>query len=103
MTAHVVFEAIDPKYPATMSKPVLTGVLRRKLGYDGVIMSDDLGMKAVAEHFTLQEIIIRGANAGVDLFLIADDAPKQHEAIDILIHAVERGEVSRETIEAANR
>ena len=61
MTAHVIFEAIDGKYPATMSRAVLTGILREKLGFGGVIMSDDLGMKAVAEHFSLEEIIVRHA------------------------------------------
>jgi beta-N-acetylhexosaminidase len=103
MTAHVIFEAIDAKYPATMSRTVLQGVLRERLGFEGVIVSDDLGMKAVAAHYSLEEVIVRGAGAGVDLFLMADDAALANRAIDLLLRAVERGDVDREVIEAANR
>lgn len=103
MTAHVIFEAIDPEYPATMSKPVLDGILRQRLGFHGVVVSDDLGMKAVAAHYSLEDVVIRGANAGVDFFCAAHDPAEQNRAIDLLTKAVERGDVSRETIEAANR
>jgi beta-N-acetylhexosaminidase len=103
MTAHVIFEAIDPEYPATMSKPVLTGLLRDRLGFEGVIVSDDLGMKAVAAHYSLEDVVIRGANAGIDFFCAAHDPSEQNRAINLLTKAVERGDVSRETIEAANR
>lgn len=102
MTAHVIFEAIDPKFPATMSRPVLRGLLRDRLGFKGVIVSDDLGMKAVAEHYSLEEALVRGANAGVDLFCIGHEPAVQKRAIDRLTLAVERGEVSLDTIEAAN-
>jgi beta-N-acetylhexosaminidase len=103
MSAHVIFEAIDPTYPATMSRPVLNGLLREKLGFvDGVILSDDLGMKAVAAHFPLEHVLIRGANAGIDQFLMADDANDRNRAIDMLTKAVQRGDVPAETIDAAN-
>jgi beta-N-acetylhexosaminidase len=103
MTAHVIFGAIDAKYPATMSRAVLHGVLRERLGFDGVIVSDDLGMKAVAAHYSPEEVIVRGAGAGVDLFLMADDAVAANRAIDLLLRAVERGDIDREVIQAANR
>src|SRR5206468_6453862 len=90
MTAQVIFEAIDPARPATMSRAVLD-ILRSHLGFDGVIVSDDLEMDAIAKHFSLEEVIIHGANAGIDLFMFAHSAAKQNEAINILIHAVERG------------
>jgi beta-N-acetylhexosaminidase len=66
MTAHVVFDAIDPHVPATMSRPALHGVLRERLGFQGVIISDDLEMKAIAGRFELEEVIVRGVNAGID-------------------------------------
>jgi beta-N-acetylhexosaminidase len=103
MTAHVIFEAIDAKYPATMSRAVVQGVLRERMGFEGVIVSDDLGMKAVAAHYSLEEIVVRGASAGVDLFLMADDATLANRAIDLLVRAVERRDVDRALVEAANR
>jgi beta-N-acetylhexosaminidase len=103
MSGHVIFEAIDRDYPATMSRPVLAGLLRQRLGFEGVILSDDLGMKAVAAHYPLEEVLIRGANAGIDQFLMADDANDRHRAIDLLTRAVRRGDVPSETIGAANR
>src|SRR5690606_31170698 len=48
MTAHVIFEPLDPKYPATMSKRVLDGILRQELNYEGLIITDDIEMKAIA-------------------------------------------------------
>jgi beta-N-acetylhexosaminidase len=103
MTAHVIFEAIDPVYPATMSAPVLTGILRNQLNYDGVIISDDLEMKAIANHYSLEEVIIHGVNAGIDLFAICYTPSVQHEAIDLLIKAVERGDVARATLDRSAR
>jgi beta-N-acetylhexosaminidase len=103
MTAHVVFEAIDPDSPATMSRAVLTGLLRERLGFEGVIVSDDLEMKAIANHYKLEEVIVRSANAGVDLFSICYTPATQNEAIDVLVRAVERGDVARETIDTAGR
>lgn len=103
MTAHVVFEAIDPGVPATMSRAVLTGLLRERLGFQGVIISDDLEMKAIANHFALRDVITRGIHAGVDLFLICHTPELQNTAIDIVIDGVERGDISREQIDSAGR
>ena len=101
MTAHVIFEAIDPAYPATMSRPVLTGLLRERLGFQGVIVSDDLEMKAIANHYPLEEVVVRGVNAGVDLFNICQTTSLPETAIEALVKAVERGDVARETLDAA--
>lgn len=98
MTAHVIFEALDPHYPATMSRPALDGILRDRLGYQGVVISDDLEMSAIADHFGLEDAVIRGVNAGVDLFLVCHSHEKQHQAIDALIRGVERGQVKRERL-----
>jgi len=103
MTAHVIYTPIDDHYPATMSIDVMTGILRNKFGFDGLIHSDDMQMKAIADHYGIEEAVIRGANAGVDVFWICHQGPLQHEAIDHLIRAAERGDVSRERISQANR
>jgi len=103
MTAHVVFEAIDPAVPATMSREVLEGILRIELGFAGVLVSDDLEMKAIADHYGISEAVSRGAVAGVDLFLVCHQAKLQFEAIESLIRAVESGAVPRARIDEANR
>jgi beta-N-acetylhexosaminidase len=103
MTSHIVFKQIDATVPATMSEPVLQGTLRRRLGFAGLIVSDDLEMKAIANNYGMEQVVIRGAQAGIDLFFICHDLSLQHRAIDILIKAVETGEVPRERIEDANR
>jgi len=103
MTAHVVYEAIDHQYPATMSRAVLHDLLRGRLGFDGTIISDDLEMKAIADHFGFDEAITQSANAGVDLLMVCHVARKQEEAIEALIRAVEHGKVKSERIAEANR
>ena len=103
MTAHVVFDAIDPKYPATMSRAILHGVLREQLGFNGAILSDDIEMKAIANYFGLEEAVIQSANAGVDLFMVCHVEQTQEQALEILIRAVEHGQVKPERIEEANR
>jgi beta-N-acetylhexosaminidase len=104
MTAHVVFEPLDENYPATMSKPVLDGLLRKRLGFEGVIVSDALEMKAIAAHFPVEQVVTRGVDAGIDVFAACEESDLRDRAIDALIHAVERGEVSRDRLaESARR
>jgi beta-N-acetylhexosaminidase len=103
MTAHVVFEPLDPVYPATMSHAVLHGLLREKMRYDGLVVTDDLEMRAIADHYSIEEAVVRGLNAGVDQFLCCHTAELAQRAIEAVVHAVERGTVSRETLAFANR
>lgn len=103
MTAHVIFEPLDARFPATMSRPPLDGILRDRFHFDGVVISDDLEMKAIADHYGIDEAVVRGTNAGVDLFLVCHTDALQHRAIDALIAAVERGDVPRARIDEANR
>ncbi|MCB9620700.1 MAG: beta-N-acetylhexosaminidase [Sandaracinus sp.] len=73
MTAHVLFEALDPEVPATLSKAVVTDLLRGRLGYPGVVISDDLEMKAVADRYGVSESAVRAIEAGCDLLLVCSD------------------------------
>jgi beta-N-acetylhexosaminidase len=100
MAAHIVFEALDAQYPASMSGPVLA-LLRQRLGYDGVIVTDDLEMKAVADHFAIEEVAERGLAAGIDVFLVCHTAELAHRAIDAIVRAVQSGRVSEETLKHA--
>jgi beta-N-acetylhexosaminidase len=103
MTAHVVFEALDAARPATMSRDVLEGLLRQSMGYTGLIFSDDTEMKAIADQYSYPEAAVLAANAGVDSILVCHTAEVAHQMIDSLLHAVNRGEVSRERVAEANR
>jgi beta-N-acetylhexosaminidase len=93
MTAHVVFEALDPVRPATLSPPVMQ-LLRGSCGFDGPALSDDLEMQAVAAHFPLEEVVPGAVAAGVDGLLVCHRADVQNRAVDLLRQAVEQGRVS---------
>ena len=101
MTAHVIFEALEPSKPATMSATVLGGLLRQELGFEGVLVSDDLEMKAIADHYSVEQAVIDGVNAGVDLFLVCHNARVQRDAISALVKAVEEGRVATARIDEA--
>jgi beta-N-acetylhexosaminidase len=104
MTAHVVFDAIDPELPATLSEKVLAGVLRGELGYRGVVVSDDLEMKAIADHFGGPDAALRALLAGCDVFLICHGAALQREVAEALARAAARQpEVRRRIAESAAR
>ena len=100
MTAHVVFEALDPRRPATLSAPVLE-LLRKECGYDGCAVSDDLEMSAVAKHFPLEEAVPAALGAGLDALMVCHSADVAHRAIDLARRAVEEGAVSRERLAQA--
>jgi len=103
MTAHVMFPVLDEHEPATLSKPILQTLLRQELGYDGVCVSDDLEMAAVAERYDVEVLVEKGLNAGCDLFLICHDNDKAARAVDAAHRLVESGKVSRARAEEALR
>ncbi len=70
MTAHVVFEALAPGKPATLAREVVTDLLRGELGYDGVVISDDLEMKAIADHIGIEQAACLAIEAGCDVLLV---------------------------------
>lgn len=86
MTAHVLFEALDPEWPATASERVIGELLRGRLGFDGLVITDDLEMRAIADHYPLDEVVVRGLNAGVDSFLCCHT----HERVLAIVDAIER-------------
>ena len=80
MTAHVLFPKLDPKRPATLS-PAVMAVLRDELGYDGLVISDDLEMKAVADHFSVEQRSVGALEAGVDVILACSQADLREEIL----------------------
>ncbi len=102
MTAHVVVEQLDEERPATLSAAALAP-LRRELGFAGVIVSDDLEMKAVADHYRVDAMAALGLNAGVDVFLVCH-APDQILALyRAIVQAAESARISHDTLLAAEK
>lgn len=103
MTAHIINKNIDSEYPATLSPLFIQNILREKLGFNGVIVSDDMQMGAITEHYGFDEAIIRAINAGCDLLIISNngkiyDEQAPEQARDIIFNAVKQGKISREQI-----
>ncbi len=69
MTAHILYPRLDPRYPATLSRPILQGLLRERLGFRGVIISDGIGMGALLNYFSVEDVLRGCLEAGVDLIL----------------------------------
>jgi beta-N-acetylhexosaminidase len=102
MTAHVVYPAVDDK-PATLSRIWLHKMLRTDLGYTGVVVSDDLDMKAVAERFPVEQTVVESLLAGADCFLACRDPEIQRRAEAALDAAAEDPAASARVIESTAR
>jgi beta-N-acetylhexosaminidase len=101
MTAHVFVPSLDEEVPATLSARTI-GLLREELGYQGVILSDDLEMKAIAGKYAIPEAAVRAIAAGCDGVLICGgDHDLQAAALEALVHAVEDGRITNTRIEDA--
>jgi beta-N-acetylhexosaminidase len=101
MTAHVVFAALDPTKPATLSEAAITGLLRGKLGFRGVVVSDDLDMKAITDPAAAAVAAVR---AGCDVLLLCKDEAHQAAAREALIREAERDSAFRaRVVESAGR
>jgi beta-N-acetylhexosaminidase len=90
MTAHIVFRALDPERPATLSRRVVTGLLREELGYRGVIVSDDLEMRAIADEWPAGEAAVLAIEAGCDLLLICKQTELAESAVRALSDRADR-------------
>lgn len=104
MTAHVVFAALDPTRPATLSEQVVTGLLRTKLDYRGVIVSDDLDMNAIASHMGADVAAVAAIRAGCDALLLCRNEQHQAQAEAALVREAERDSEFRRLVgQAAQR
>ena len=101
MTAHVLVRELDDRLPATLSPHVVGALLRQELGYDGVIVSDDLEMKAVAESWRPRVAAPLALAAGCDLLLVCKSPDSQAEAHEALVKAVEEGSIRRQLLDDA--
>lgn len=107
MTAHVFNARLDPDHPATLSRAVMTGLLREKLGFDGVITSDDMEMKAISTRYGLAESVPLAIEAGLDVLCFGNnltyDPDIAGKAVAILVRAVESGRIPETRIDLSYR
>jgi beta-N-acetylhexosaminidase len=102
MTAHVFAPALDEKRPATLSPRVVTDLLRKELGFEGVILSDDLEMKAIASNYAVPDAAVLAIAAGCDGVLICSaDYDTQARTLEALVHAVESDRLPYSRVEDA--
>ncbi|MBN2708354.1 MAG: glycoside hydrolase family 3 C-terminal domain-containing protein [Calditrichaceae bacterium] len=103
MTAHTIFPAYDTEYPATLSKKILTDLLRGEMGFDGIIVSDAIGMAAILKKWPLPQACAMAIKAGVDTILLKADDESRAQCLFGIKQAVENGELSEERVNDAVR
>lgn len=101
LVAHVRYPALDPGWPASLSIPVIDGLLRRALGFGGLVLSDDLEMAAVQREWGVDGAALRFLLAGGDLALICRDSEGQRAAVTAVRQALDRGDLTPEAAAAA--
>ncbi len=102
MTAHILFPQLDPSgVPATLSSVILTDLLRTSLGFTGLVVTDCLQMKAVADHWGTPRAAVLAAKAGADMLLVCHTWEQQKETFEALIAAVHNGELPLARVEEA--
>ena len=114
MTAHVHNAHVDPVFPATLSEAYVNGLLRQKMGYDGVVITDDLQMGAILQHYPVEKALILALQAGCDLMIISQNAGsaggvsgfKAHPDMPEKLHAVveaalQAGEITLDMLQTA--
>ena len=107
MTGHLFNRRIDPDYPATMSNRTINGLLRTEIGYDGVVFSDDLQMRAITDRYPFEEAVCRTLAAGVDILVFGNnldyDPVVCPKAIDALKAGIEKGLIAEKQVKNALR
>ncbi|SMF06613.1 glycoside hydrolase family 3 protein [Desulfovibrio gilichinskyi] len=102
MTAHIYNKNLDIKYPATLSRAVITGILRKQLGFKGVIITDDMQMQAVSGEYGFKDSVFKAVNAGADILLFGNNLIYEpglgFKAVKVLKELVREGSISEERI-----
>ncbi|MBA7655392.1 Beta-hexosaminidase [subsurface metagenome] len=107
MTAHVYHASLDPNFPATLSNPILTDLLRDQLFYDGVIISDCMQMRAITDHYGFETALQAAIEAGVDIILISNNSVFEEDAasraIVIIKSLIKEGKITPQRINQSYR
>ncbi len=101
MVAHILFPKIDRDNPASLSRVFITDILRGEMGFDGVVITDDMTMGAIAENYDIGEAAVKSINAGSDIILVCHDYSKQVAVIEALLQAARNGTISEETVNSS--
>ena len=102
MTAHILIPSLDETHPGTLSPAIVDGLLRRKLGFGGLVLSDDLEMKAISARYGHSEATVQAIAAGCDAVLMCAPEPAaQMAALEAIIYAVEKGTLPLKRVEDA--
>ncbi len=104
MVAHIVYPNImDEELPASLSEEMITGVLRERLKFDGVVISDDMDMGAIQKHYNMGEAAVRAVLAGTDIVSVCHSYERQKQAYEAILKAVEDGTIPPERIDESVR
>lgn len=105
MTAHVFNSHLDKKYPATLSYKINTKLLREQMNYRGVIVSDDMQMKAISQNYSVKESVALAINSGVDMLLFGNQLANQDidALVDLILTQVKSGEIPEARIKESNK
>jgi beta-N-acetylhexosaminidase len=101
MSAHVKYPALDPDLPATLSPPIMTDLLRTQLHFKGLALTDDLEMRAILDHYGIEEAAILALQAGADILIISKEQDQQVAAMEAVYRAVKKGDISELQLEHA--
>ena len=101
MVSHAVYPQIDPDHPSSLSKTIITNWLRKDIGYNGVVVTDDMDMGALAKHYAFSEMAVQSILAGSDLLLVCHEYEHMQEVYNGLMKAVKDGRISQERLNAS--
>ncbi|MFD2671742.1 beta-N-acetylhexosaminidase [Marinicrinis sediminis] len=100
MVAHVLYPQLDDQYPASLSPVLLTDLLRKQMGFEGVVVTDDLSMGAITSHYTMPEAVIQSIRAGSDMVMVTQIHRDDYQALlQAISAAVESGQIPRKQID----
>ena len=99
MVSHAMYPQIDPDHPASLSKGIITDWLRKDMGYNGVVVTDDMDMGALAKHYTFGDMAVQSILAGSDILLVCHEYEHMQEAYNGLMKAVKDGRISKERLD----
>ena len=103
MSAHIYFSQLDSINPATLSKSILTTLLRKKIKFEGVVITDHMDMKAVRKDLTIEEASLKAILAGSDIIMLGENINQIKNVVDYLVDAVKNGQLPIERLDQAVR
>ena len=99
MVSHAMYPQIDAAHPSSLSKAIITDWLRKDMGYNGVVVTDDMDMGALAKHYTFSDMAVQSILAGSDILLVCHEYEHMQEAYNGLMKAVKDGRISKERLD----